>query len=91
MQKLQLVCIRHTFCTRLCEKEMNVKTIQVIMGHKDIQTTLDIYADVTEATKQTAITKLANDLDGLLQFYYNLGLLKGIMCRNVQNTKWLKY
>ena len=54
MQKLQLVCIRHTFCTRLCEKEMNVKTIQVIMGHKDIQTTLDIYADVTEATKQTA-------------------------------------
>ena len=42
---------------------MNVKTIQVIMGHKDIQTTLDIYADVTEATKQTAITKLANDLD----------------------------
>lgn len=61
------------------------------MGHKDIQTTLDIYADVTEATKQTAITKLANDLDGLLQFYYNLGLLKGIMCRNVQNTKWLKY
>lgn len=56
-------CIRHTFCTRLCEKEMNVKTIQVIMGHKDIQTTLDIYADVTEATKQTAITKLANDLD----------------------------
>ena len=47
------------------------------MGHKDIQTTLDIYADVTEATKQTAITKLANDLDGLLQSYYNLGLLKG--------------
>lgn len=42
---------------------MNVKTIQVIMGHKDIQTTLDIYADVTEATKQTAITKLASDLD----------------------------
>ena len=42
---------------------MNVKTIQVIMGHKDIQTTLDIHADVTEATKQTAITKLASDLD----------------------------
>lgn len=56
-------CIRHTFCTRLCEQEMNVKTIQTIMGHKDITTTLDIYADVTEETKKDAITKLANDLD----------------------------
>lgn len=35
------------------------------MGHKDIQTTLDIYADVTEATKQTAITKLANKHDAI--------------------------
>lgn len=56
-------CIRHTFCTRLCEQELNIKTIQTIMGHQDIQTTLDIYADCTESTKQDAITKLANDLD----------------------------
>ena len=31
--------LRHTFCTRLCERETNLKIIQSIMGHKDIQTT----------------------------------------------------
>ena len=40
--------LRHTFCTRLCEKETNLKVIQSVMGHKDIQTTMDIYAEATE-------------------------------------------
>ena len=43
---------RHTFCTRLCESNNNVKLIQTIMGHKDIQTTLDIYAEISEAKQQ---------------------------------------
>ena len=44
--------LRHTFCTRLCERETNLKVIQSIMGHKDIQTTMDIYAEATEEKKQ---------------------------------------
>ena len=55
--------MRHTFCTRMCEQEANVKVIQSIMGHKNIQTTLDIYADVTEVSKQNAIRNLANSND----------------------------
>ena len=43
--------IRHTFCTRLCENESNIKVIQSVMGHKDIQTTLDIYAEVSDQKK----------------------------------------
>ena len=43
--------LRHTFCTRLCEKETNLKVIQSVMGHKDIQTTMDIYAEATEEKK----------------------------------------
>ena len=35
---------RHTFCTRFCENETNVKVIQSIMGHASIETTIDIYA-----------------------------------------------
>ena len=35
--------LRHTFCTRLCENESNLKVIQSVMGHSDIQTTMDIY------------------------------------------------
>ena len=33
------------------------------MGHKDISTTLDIYAEVTEARKREAIDKLSENMD----------------------------
>lgn len=49
---------RHTFCTRLCENETNIKVIQAVMGHKDIQTTLGIYAEVTEQKKKEEFKKL---------------------------------
>ena len=37
--------LRHTFTTRLCESGINIKVIQSVLGHADISTTLDIYAD----------------------------------------------
>jgi len=49
---------RHTFCTRLCENETNIKVIQTTMGHKDIKTTLDIYAEVSEQKKKEAFDGL---------------------------------
>lgn len=52
--------IRHTFCTRLCECESNLNVIQDIMGHADIQTTMNIYAEATKQAKQKAITELSN-------------------------------
>ena len=55
--------MRHTFCTRLCERETNVKVIQEIMGHADIQTTLDIYAEVTDAVKHKTMVKLQDGRD----------------------------
>lgn len=48
--------LRHTFTTRMCEEGVNVKVIQDILGHKDISTTLDIYADVTKDLKKKEIT-----------------------------------
>ena len=50
--------LRHTFCTRLCEQETNLKVIQSVMGHKDIKTTMDIYAEATEEKKQESIERL---------------------------------
>ena len=50
--------LRHTFCTRFCENETNLKVIQEIMGHADIQTTMDIYAEATEEKKQEVINNL---------------------------------
>ena len=54
---------RHTFCTRFCENETNVKVIQSIMGHASIETTMDIYAEVTEMTKKKALDDLSANLD----------------------------
>lgn len=50
--------LRHTFCTRFCENETNVKVIQDIMGHSDISTTMNIYAEVTESKKQETFKNL---------------------------------
>ena len=43
--------LRHTFCTRFCENESNLKVIQEIMGHADIETTMNIYAEATTEKK----------------------------------------
>ena len=44
--------LRHTFTTRLCEKGMNIKVIQDVLGHSDFSTTMNIYADVTKDLKR---------------------------------------
>ena len=43
--------LRHTFTTRMCEAGVNIKVIQDALGHSDISTTLNIYADVTKEMK----------------------------------------
>lgn len=50
--------LRHTFTTRMCEAGINTKVIQDILGHKDITTTLNIYADVTKDMKNDGVVKL---------------------------------
>lgn len=51
---------RHTFCSRLCENEVNVKVIQSVMGHKNIETTMDIYAEVSDGKKKESLLRLDN-------------------------------
>ena len=55
--------LRHTFTTRMCEAGVNVKVIQDILGHTDISTTLNIYADVTKELRKS-------EFDGL-EAYFN--------------------
>lgn len=42
---------KYTFTTRMCEAGVNIKVIQDALGHSDISTTLNIYADVTKEMK----------------------------------------
>lgn len=55
--------LRHTFCTRFCENETNIKVIQEIMGHSDISTTMNIYAEATESKKKESF----NNLEGKIK------------------------
>ena len=50
--------LRHTFCTRFCENETNEKVIQEIMGHADISTTMNVYAEATESKKKEVFSNL---------------------------------
>ena len=40
--------LRHTFCKRLAQKNMNPKNLQYIMGHSNITITLNLYAHASE-------------------------------------------
>ena len=55
--------LRHTFCTRLCERESNLKVIQYVMGHSDIRTTMNIYADVTKDKAQESFKNFSDGVD----------------------------
>ncbi|MCR5776529.1 MAG: site-specific integrase [Lachnospiraceae bacterium] len=57
--------LRHTFATRLCEAESNLKVIQSVMGHRNIETTMDIYAEATDRKKQETFNLLASKLDNV--------------------------
>ncbi len=52
--------LRHTFCTRLCENKTNLKVIQSVMGHRDIATTMDIYAEATDTKKRESFDQLSH-------------------------------
>lgn len=50
--------LRHTFCTRMCENESNIKVIQEVMGHADISTTMNVYAAAQKNLKQRVFESL---------------------------------
>lgn len=52
--------LRHTFCTRLANKNMNPKSLQYIMGHSNIEITLNLYAHVTIDGIQAEMERLAS-------------------------------
>ena len=53
--------LRHTYATRLFELNVQIKTVQKLMGHSDIQTTMNIYTHVMPDVMDKAIESL-NDI-----------------------------
>lgn len=50
--------LRHSYVTRLCEANVNLKVIQEQLGHKDIRVTMDVYAEATRELKKKEIQKM---------------------------------
>lgn len=54
--------LRHTMATRCIEGGMRPKTLQVILGHSNVGTTMDLYVHVTEDEKIKEVERIESAL-----------------------------
>jgi integrase len=59
--KCRLHDLRHTFATFMINLDVSIKTLQALLGHEDISSTM-IYADTMEESKKRAIEMLIYNL-----------------------------
>lgn len=51
---------RHTFCSRMANKGMNPKALQYIMGHSDVNITLNAYAHTSIHEAKEEVDRILN-------------------------------
>ena len=54
--------LRHTFCTRMVENEINVAILREIMGHRSLSTTLEVYTTVSNEKKKESLLSLSGKI-----------------------------
>lgn len=62
LKKITLHGLRHTHCSLLLQSGANVKVVSERLGHKDINTTLNIYTHVTKEQDREIVNDLAEFL-----------------------------
>lgn len=53
--------LRHTYITRLAENDIQPKVAQVLAGHSDYSTTMNVYTHISDLQKQKAIDIITNN------------------------------
>ena len=62
IRTISMHVLRHTFATRCIESGMRPKTLQSILGHKKLETTMDLYVHVTEDFKMAEMEAIEEKL-----------------------------
>lgn len=57
IEKISIHVLRHTFATRCIEAGMRPKTVQKLLGHSNINITMNLYVHVTEESKEEEMKK----------------------------------
>lgn len=65
---VSLHSLRHTYATRCVEANISVKVLQVLLGHTEIETTLDIYTTIFPDYKDSSVTIVDDYLNNLNLF-----------------------
>ena len=73
--------LRHTFCTNWANDGMNPRTLQYIMGHKNIEMTLKYYTHPTYTSAQAEMERIIKQK----QFYYEFTTFESENIRNYKN------
>lgn len=58
-------CLRHTYCTNLAKRGVDIRTAQKLMGHSDIRLTANIYTHVTSEQIVDEYDKITGANSGL--------------------------
>ena len=61
--KVTMHDLRHTFATRCVESELDLPSVQKILGHSKLSMTLDVYTHISEKKKKNEMEKLNSIFD----------------------------
>lgn len=65
IQNISMHTLRHTFATRCAEAGMKPKTLQMILGHANINITMNVYVHLTTEEKMKEMEKFEDYFDTL--------------------------
>jgi site-specific recombinase XerD len=64
---LDIHSLRHTHAVLLLESGASMKYIQTRLGHKDMQTTANVYSHISKKINEDSIDQFENYMSGVME------------------------